>query len=889
MNPSPKAAAPLLSSAGMKPRACSEGESNLNTSTASIQLLPNQSLGILWNHIFPSLIAPFLCPRDVAQMALVSRTLYRATERTQTWKSMAAVLFDINADAAKKLEELYWELYREAEGSHEACGRTGSPSCESNVQALSVRKRESFSRRLSVDEDVWMLDSESTCMTSYSSLHGGTCRVEQPLDLNESLLMNAGEVGEEGGETQQEQQDGILVSMKDRVDVRLLYSPVLESDGGELQMEAVDVTINDESSTSGCVKDEETVTAVVQDTECPDEADWPYNLPSEVHVFAPEQQCSGSSPLPLTRQDFLDVNTSLVREALECWTAVKSETLPVGRGCTVECEQLLVCAATMTRTAQQCHIPFPWRAYCKILYERCVSPFLGFLKTAQIEAKRAEGLGDLHAAVERLCFVVNTICQGDCSVGGRGAREVVRSELCRTLRLRARLYLRLSEAEAAHNDLCLAELLDDCHDDEVANHTAMMPSDPDGKSVEIEGGLNVFPPCLESEYTRVAVHKDILHRAAFLQRWLRQHGPSALLYLLQYMICDELRLGAPHLLQRAAECATTYERLVVQAWRSYDRELSEAAVSDAELGVSMLPPSFRAWADKESAALCRLLARATEEEILRFIEAKPSGQHTDFLPSSAAFAYFFLGVMGQTIAGVAMDALTKFVVLSPSNYHRAVALLLVAQEYVEKGDTQRCMCLLQVALKLNPTYYPAYSLLAQQQVLHGDMSGAYTTLSMAIQHCHPIPAEAFVRRSRCSLRDPLDDVNAATDLHPRLSYPYRIRAAMLMDKGDSEAAIAEISRIIALTSDPNDVMLRLTFYLDSGCREGALDDLALLVLLAPQQECYRDWFLRSTAFFAWGNEGCSIATVKPGLGSTRRSRTRFSALLLALGLRPDDA
>ncbi|CAM39900.1 hypothetical protein, unknown function [Leishmania braziliensis MHOM/BR/75/M2904] len=76
-----------------------------------------------------------------------------------------------------------------------------------------------------------------------------------------------------------------------------------------------------------------------------------------------------------------------------------------------------------------------------------------------------------------------------------------------------------------------------------------------------------------------------------------------------------------------------------------------------------------------------------------------------------------------------------------------------------------------------------------------------------------IPSELLVERSRCL--HTIADMAEATEQHPNLSYPYQMRAAMAMDRGYHLAAVMELSRIIALTMDPNDVALRVRFLQDA--------------------------------------------------------------------------
>ncbi|ORC90104.1 putative ETO1-like protein 1-like [Trypanosoma theileri] len=903
--------------------------------STSLNQFPRQLVGVLWNQLFPSLIAPFLLPRDVAQVALVSRTLYHVTQRPETWKHMAVVFFDITPDAAESLEELFWKLYRTEMSFRESgCNKSNSLG-ESRVQTVSVRRTESPSKLSFTNEKIWMLEGKAihtTPCTPFSRSDTYTT-VERHWDYQEVSALEE-EKEEEGQEEEMlslqelyqeheqqfEKPDGFLLPNFCPVDSHLVDSFVVRNDISQLQgsinnIEDSIVLCNDIQRANEWSTHDSPLPIQPQSLphhyERHDVEELSYNSADEICRNSPLRHCEGCSPLiQLSRRHFLDVNTndSLLLEALHCWTSVEVEAL-MGSESDLKYEELLVCAATMNRTAQQSHEPFPWKAYYKTLYERRVGSFLRSLRCMRDLSQRALSLGDVHAAVEHLTSAVNTIYQGGCSMSGRGTGTVVCMELCRTLRLRAHLYHRLGEMESAYSDFCLANLLDhnnnSINNNKIGdeNEVTLFPFTPE---MVPNGDFNCLSSCLEFEYSQMSVQKDVFHRAAFLQRWLHHHGASVFLYLQQYMICDDLKIGAPHLLQRAAECATTYEHVLVQAWKSYDRGQTESAVSEAELAVSMLPLSFRLHAEQVSAALQPLLADPVEEELLRFFRTNPESQSQSQwqLPSqhqsqspTAAFAYYTLGFMAQTVPGVGSAALLSFLALSHSDTHRAVALRLLAHDHAERGNTGSAVSLLRIALQLSPNTYSLYSHLARQQMLAGDKLAAYTTLSRAIEKCRPIPAEAFAERSRCRLLDPLLDVNEATCRDPRMSYPYQIRAAMKMDQGDSEAAITEISRIISLTSNPNDILLRSCFRLDSGRQEGVLEDLVMLVLLAPQQESYREWLLRSAEFFSGSesNNDTNVNILTRGSnsneyssdevkGAVRRNAAGLKALLSALGL-----
>lgn len=115
--------------------------------------------------------------------------------------------------------------------------------------------------------------------------------------------------------------------------------------------------------------------------------------------------------------------------------------------------------------------------------------------------------------------------------------------------------------------------------------------------------------------------------------------------------------------------------------------------------------------------------------------------------------------------------------------------------------------------------------------------------TLATANCVLHRAEALVERSRY-VADPVPDLDAATALQPQLSHPYRLRAALLMDRGAPDEAITELSRVVALTGDPADVSLRGFFYRDMGRVSEALQDLSFAVALQPCNDELREAMLR---------------------------------------------
>lgn len=85
----------------------------------------------------------------------------------------------------------------------------------------------------------------------------------------------------------------------------------------------------------------------------------------------------------------------------------------------------------------------------------------------------------------------------------------------------------------------------------------------------------------------------------------------------------------------------------------------------------------------------------------------------------------------------------------------------------------------------------------------------------------------------CCGKEKMADLNSATELDPTLSYPYRFRAAVLMDEKKIRPAIAEINRILGFKVSPDCLELRAWFCLALEDHDGALRDIRALLTLDP--------------------------------------------------------
>lgn len=135
--------------------------------------------------------------------------------------------------------------------------------------------------------------------------------------------------------------------------------------------------------------------------------------------------------------------------------------------------------------------------------------------------------------------------------------------------------------------------------------------------------------------------------------------------------------------------------------------------------------------------------------------------------------------------------------------------------------------------------------LARLSYIRGHKLWAYDKLSSVISSCTPLGWMYQERSLYCEGDRKEDDLAKATELDPTLTYPYMHRAASLMRKQDSLAALAEISRVLGFKLALECLELRFCFYLALEDYQSAICDIQAILTLAPD---YRMFDGRVAAF-----------------------------------------
>lgn len=139
----------------------------------------------------------------------------------------------------------------------------------------------------------------------------------------------------------------------------------------------------------------------------------------------------------------------------------------------------------------------------------------------------------------------------------------------------------------------------------------------------------------------------------------------------------------------------------------------------------------------------------------------------------------------------------------------------------------------------------AHQGLARVYHLKYDKKAAYDEMTMLISKAEN-SASAYEKRSEYSDRDTAtSDLSTATRLDPLRTYPYRYRAAVMMDEQRETEAVEELNKAIAFKPDLQMLHLRAAFHESMGDFVSALRDCEAALCLDPNHKDTLDLYSRT--------------------------------------------
>ncbi|GAV87922.1 LOW QUALITY PROTEIN: BTB domain-containing protein/TPR_11 domain-containing protein, partial [Cephalotus follicularis] len=291
---------------------------------------------------------------------------------------------------------------------------------------------------------------------------------------------------------------------------------------------------------------------------------------------------------------------------------------------------------------------------------------------------------------------------------------------------------------------------------------------------------------------------DDIGSLSVIYQMLESDAAIGVLYFRQSLLL--LRLNCPEAAMRSLQLArqhasSDHERLVYEGWILYDTGHCEEGLRKAEESIA-IKRSFEAFFLKAYA-----LADSSQD------------------PSCSS-----------TVVSLLQDALK-----CPSDrLRKGQALNNLGSVYVDRGKLDLAADCYINALKIRHTR--AHQGLARVHFLKNDKAAAYEEMTKLIEKARN-NASAYEKRSEyCDRELTKADLEMVTQLDPLRVYPYRYRAAVLMDSHKEVEAIAELSRAIAFKADLHLLHLRAAFHDHIGDVLGVLRDCRAALSLDPNHQ-----------------------------------------------------
>ncbi|KAG8477729.1 hypothetical protein CXB51_027548 [Gossypium anomalum] len=291
---------------------------------------------------------------------------------------------------------------------------------------------------------------------------------------------------------------------------------------------------------------------------------------------------------------------------------------------------------------------------------------------------------------------------------------------------------------------------------------------------------------------------DDIGSLSVIYQMLESGGAKGVLYFRQSLLL--LRLNCPDAAMRSLELArrhasSEHERLVYEGWILYDTGHCEEGLRKAEESIK-ISRSFEAF----------------------FLKAYALADSS----------------LDSTCSSMVISLLENALKCPSDNLRKGQALNNLGSVLVDCGKLDSAADCYINALKIRHTR--AHQGLARVHFLKNDKATAYVEMTKLIEKAKN-NASAYEKRSEYCDRDLTKaDLEMVTRIDPLRVYPYRYRAAVLMDSRKEKEAIAELSRAIAFKADLHLLHLRAAFHEHVGDVLAALRDCRAALCVDPNHQ-----------------------------------------------------
>ncbi|XVF68470.1 hypothetical protein PTKIN_Ptkin11bG0005300 [Pterospermum kingtungense] len=312
--------------------------------------------------------------------------------------------------------------------------------------------------------------------------------------------------------------------------------------------------------------------------------------------------------------------------------------------------------------------------------------------------------------------------------------------------------------------------------------------------------------CWMQLYDRWSSVDDIGSLAVIHQMLVNDPGKSLLRFrqslLLLRLKCQKAAMRCLRLARNLS--SSEHEKLIYEGWILYDTGHREEALARAEKSIS-IQRSFEAF----------------------FLKAYTLAD-SSLDPESSSYVIQLL----EEALRCPSDGLRK-----------GQALNNLGSIYVDCGKLDEAANCYMNALEIKHTR--AHQGLARVFFLRNQRKDAYDEMSKLIEKANN-KASAYEKRSEyCDREMAKNDLNMTTELDPLRTYPYRYRAAVLMDDQKETEAVEELSKAIAFKPDLQMLHLRAAFYESMGDLNSALCDCEAALCLEPNHTDTLDLYNRA--------------------------------------------
>ncbi|KAE9606024.1 hypothetical protein Lal_00024640 [Lupinus albus] len=300
---------------------------------------------------------------------------------------------------------------------------------------------------------------------------------------------------------------------------------------------------------------------------------------------------------------------------------------------------------------------------------------------------------------------------------------------------------------------------------------------------------------------------DDIGSLAIIHRMLENEPAKSLIEFRQSLLL--LRLNCQKAAMRSLRMArnhssTTQERLTYEGWIMYDTGYREETLARADRSIT-IQKSFEAFFLKAYALADTNLDPESSSYVIQLLEAALK------CPS---------------------DGLRK-----------GQALNNLGSIYVDCGKLDLAKACYENALAIRHTR--AHQGLARVYDQKNQRKAAYDEMTKLIEKAAS-NASAYEKRSEyCDREMAMSDLDVATQLDPLRTYPYRYRAAVMMDEQKETEAVEELSKAINFKPDLQMLHLRAAFYESMGDLTSALQDCQAALCLDPNHTDTLDLYQRA--------------------------------------------